>query len=57
MLYEAGVWRLRLGGREAESRHVDEAFQQLLSVPSHAALPLALALLNAEPGTELVPRH
>lgn len=51
-----GEWTLRLGERETTSPHVDRAFQQLLNVPSHSALQLGLALLNADPGDELESR-
>jgi hypothetical protein len=52
-LHEQDCWRLRLEEREAADVHLDRAFAELLNVPSHVALNLALALLNAEPGTEI----
>lgn len=50
---EGDRWRLRLDEREAVAPHLDHAVAELLKVPSHMALRLALAILNAEPGAEI----
>ena len=46
-------WRLRLGEREASGVHLDHVVTELLGVPSHMGLKLALALLSAAPGAEI----
>ena len=46
-------WRLRLDDREVNGVHLDHVVTELLGVPSHMGLRLALALLSAEPGSEL----
>lgn len=48
-------WRLLLDEREAVAPHLDRAVAELLKAPSHMALRLALAILNAEPGAERSP--
>lgn len=51
---ERECWRLRLDEREATAQHLDRAVAELLNVPSHMALRLALAILNSEPGAEIM---
>lgn len=53
VLQERDCWRLRLDEREATAPHLDRAVAELLKVPSHMALRLALSILNAEPGAEI----
>ena len=50
---ERGCWRLRLDEREVSAAHLDRALAELLNVPSHMALRLALSVLNAQPGAEI----
>lgn len=50
---EPDCWRLRLDGREATAVHLDRALAELLNVPSHMALRLALAILNGPPRSEI----
>ena len=53
VLQEEDCWRLRLEEREAAAQHLDRAVAELLNVPSHMALRLALSILNADPGAEI----
>lgn len=53
VLEEAGCWRLRRAGREVSAKHLDHAVARLLNVPSHVAVKLALAILNAAPGDDV----
>lgn len=46
-------WRLRVGEREASGVHLDHVVAELLDVPSHMGLRLALVLLSASPGAEI----
>ena len=48
-----GIWRVRIGDRESEARHLDHALAQLLNVSSHIAVRLALAILDADPGSDI----
>ena len=50
---EEDGWRLRLDGREVTAVHLDKACAELLNVPSHMALRLALAILDRPPGSEI----
>jgi hypothetical protein len=47
------LWRLRLDEREVSGVYLDRVMAELLSVPSHMGLTLALALLSAPPGSDI----
>ncbi len=47
------LWRLRLDGREVRGVYLDRVMAELVSVPPHMGLALALALLSAPPGSDI----
>lgn len=51
--YADDRWHLRLDEREVSAAHLDHAVAELLHVPSHMALKLALAILNGPPGSAI----
>jgi hypothetical protein len=46
-------WRLRWDGREVNGVYLDRVLAELISVPAHMGLTLALALLSAPQGSDI----
>jgi hypothetical protein len=50
---DGDLWHLRLNGRDVSGVYLDRVLAELLSVPEHMGLTLALALLSAPPGSDI----